>query len=342
MPSLDDLIKDMNKSAKTEIIQYGIPEYEHCTRIPFTSPRMNYCTFGGIPIGYLIEFFGEEHGGKTTTALDIVGNYQRMENARKVIYLDVENRLDVEWATKLGVDVESLITVKPTTQSAEELFQFILDFVDTGEVGLFVMDSIPALSSEKELEKQMGEVTVGGVSAPLTVFSRKVEKLCHKHRCTGIGINQLRDKVGSMYGGTTTPGGRGWRHFCTVRMEFRQGSYIDENGKELSKSKADTPSGQVILMSMVKNSTCPPSRRTGSYTIRFDSGVDYIADLLDLAILYGIIEKKGAWFTVLDIETGEVIKDKLQGEHALHSYLEENGEILGLIDKQIMDKMSMS
>ena len=127
--TLDDVIKRINKDAGAEIVSYGIPEREY-VRIPFTSPRMNYCTYGGIPTGRIVEFYGEEHGGKTTTALDIVANYQRMESEketpRRVAYFDSEMTLDVKWAEKLGVDVDDLILLQPEEQSAEEILQDIL------------------------------------------------------------------------------------------------------------------------------------------------------------------------------------------------------------------------
>ena len=105
---LDELVKNINKQQKEEIITQGLSDYSY-RRIPFTSPRMNYCTFGGIPVGKITEFYGEEHGGKTTTALDIVANYQRMEDARDVLYIDAENTLDIEWARKIGVEVEKIM-----------------------------------------------------------------------------------------------------------------------------------------------------------------------------------------------------------------------------------------
>ena len=108
MTKMDELIKQVNKDAKEEIMSIGLNDYNY-KRIPFTSPRMNYCTYGGLPVGKLIEFYGEEHGGKTTTALDIVANYQHGEDARGVLYIDAENTLDYEWAKKLGVDVELMI-----------------------------------------------------------------------------------------------------------------------------------------------------------------------------------------------------------------------------------------
>lgn len=342
MSKLDEVIKGMNKKAgeENDIVTLGLPSYQH-NKIPFTSPRMNYCTFGGLPVGKLIEFFGEEHGGKTTTALDIIANYQRMEGARKVLYVDAENTLDVDWARKLGVDVDNMITFKPTTQSAEEIFQFILDAIDTDEIGLWVLDSIGVLASSQELEKSMEEKTYAGISSALTVFGRKAEMLMQKHQCTGIGINQLRDDLGAMWGGAVkTPGGRAWKHYCCVRMQFSRGKFIDDKGNELSRS-ADTPAGNYVLMSLVKTKSCPPTRRTGFYTLNYEYGIDYLKDLVEVAIKYDIIQKSGAWLSIIDTETGEVL-EKFQGFTKLYAYLEdtENEGILTMIESYIDSKIN--
>lgn len=339
MSRLDDVIREMNKRAKEEVVATGLPTYE-CKRIPFTSPRMNYCTFGGIPVGKLIEFYGEEHGGKTTTALDIIANFQQSEDSRKVLYVDAENTLDDEWARKLGVDVDNMIVFKPTSQSAEEIFQFILDAMESGEIGLWVLDSIPALSSAQELEKTMEEKTYAGISGPLSVFARKAEKIMQQQRCTGIGINQLRDDLGAMFAGATkTPGGRAWKHFCAVRLQFTKGKYIDENGNDLN-SKAESPSGNYVLMSMTKNKSCPPTRRTGFYTLNYEYGIDYLKDLVEVAVKYGIVDKSGAWFSLINPETGEVI-DKVQGLSRVYKYLEDEAheDTLALIESYIDRKI---
>ena len=341
MPKLDDVIKDLNKKSKEEIVTVGLPTYEF-KRIPFTSPRMNYCTFGGIPVGKITEFFGEEHGGKTTTALDIIANYQQSEDTRKVLYIDAENTLDVEWARKLGVDVDNMIVFKPTSQSAEEIFQFILDAIDTGEVGLWVLDSIGVLASAQELDKTMEEKTYAGISGPLTVFGRKVEMLMHRHQCTGIGINQIRDDLGAMWAGAVkTPGGKGWKHYCSCRMQFSKGKYIDDDGNDLN-SKAESPAGNYVLMSLVKAKFCPPTRRTGFYTLNYEYGVDYLKDLVEVAIKYGVINKSGAWFSIIDMETGELIS-KLQGMATVYKYLEnpDNENVLTMIENYVDDQMKM-
>lgn len=330
---MDELIKNMNKAANEQIVTIGLSDYSY-HRIPFTSPRMNYCTFGGIPVGKLIEFYGEEHGGKTTTALDIVANYQNMPEARRVLYVDAENTLDVEWSRKLGVVVEELIILQPKTQSAEEIFQFVCDSVDTGEIGLWVIDSLGALMSQQELDKDMDEKTYAGISQPLTRFSKRVEMLNARHKCTGIGINQLRDNLNSPYGGTKTPGGKAWRHFCSVRMQFTRGKFIDDKGNELTRS-ADTPAGNIVQMSMTKNKTCPPTRRTGFYTLNYEEGIDYLRDLVEVAIRYGIIDKRGGWFSIADTETGEVIADKIQGQANLMDFLDENTDALKRIESLV-------
>lgn len=339
--SLDALIKDINKKAGSNIVTYGIPHREY-KRIPFTSPRMNYCTYGGIPTGRLVEFYGEEHGGKTTTALDIVGNFQQMDG-RKVAYFDSENTLDVEWAIKLGVDVESLILLQPEEQSAEEILQDILDMIDTGEVGLVVLDSIAAMTSAQELEKEVADKTYAGISMPLTRFGREATMLCKKNDCTIIGINQIRDDLGAMYGNAVkTPGGRAWRHLCSIRMQFTRGSFIDERGNEIKRS-SESPVGNKVLMSMTKNKTCPANRRGGYYTINYAYGIDYLADLIEVAIKYDIVQQSGAWFTIINPDTGEAMSEKIQGMPNVYEYLrnEEHEDVLSFIENYIDSKINM-
>lgn len=330
---LDEIMKNANKRFKEEIVTQGLSEYSY-RRIPFTSPRMNYCTFGGIPIGKITEFYGEEHGGKTTTALDIVANYQQMDDGRDVLYVDAENTLDVEWARKIGVDVDKMYILQPKSQSAEEIFQIICDSVDTGEVGLWVLDSIGALLSSQELEKTLEDKTYGGIAKPLTLFGKKVEMLMQRHKCTGIGINQIREDLNSSWGGISTPGGKAWKHFCSVRMQFSRGKFIDEKGNELTRS-AESPVGNIVMMSMTKNKTCPPTRRTGFYTINYEFGIDYLRDLIEVAIKYDIVRKSGAWFDIVDIETGEIIQGKIHGQAAVNEFLDQNEVVKNKVEELV-------
>lgn len=330
---LDEIIKRVNKKADADIFGKGLKEYSY-ERIPFTSPRMNYMTHGGLVVGRLIEFYGEEGGGKTTTALDIVANFQNMFPDREVLYVDVENTLDAVWAQKLGVDVDNIYLYQPESQSAEEIFDFVRECVKSGEVGLWVIDSLAAMLSQQEWEKDIGEATYAGISKSLTRFSKEIELLNKQHRCTGIGINQNRDKVGSMYGGTTTPGGHAWKYFCSSRIEFRKGSYFDEKGNNLTRG-ADTPAGNYVLAHIEKIKTGAPNRKEGQYRIRYDIGIDYLADLVDIAILYNIIDQSGAWFTILDPESGEIIKDKLQGKAKVFDLLDQDPEIAERVEELV-------
>lgn len=330
---LDEVVKSFNKKHKENLIFKGLPEYNY-QRIPFTSPRLNYMTFGGLPVGKLIEFYGEEHGGKTTTALDIVANYQLMENAKEVLWVDCENTFDSVWANKLDVDVESIMMFQPTNQGAEEIFQFVLDAIATDEVGLVVIDSFGVMVSQQALEKDLTEKTYAGISKALTDFGGRAPGLCNKHKCTVIGINQLRDDFNSMFGGTKTVGGRGWKHDVSVRLEFRMGEYIDDKNKKLTRG-AENPAGNKVLVTMKKNKTCPPTRRTGYYTLKYLEGIDYLSDLIEVCMKYGIVDQSGAWFSIVDIDTGEIIVDKLHGQDNVRQYLEDNSEVMARIEELI-------
>ena len=337
---MDDLIKSINKEFKDELIHKGVAEYDY-ERIPFTSPRLNYMTFGGIPKGKLIEFYGEEHSGKKTSSLDIVANYQHMDGAKGILYADLENTLDTVWATKLGVDLDddNFYIFNPTNQGAETIFEKILAMIETDEIGLIIIDSLGVMVSNQALEKSVEEKTYGGISMALTNFSKKAEMLCHKHDCTVIGINQMRADMNSQYGGTTTTGGLAWKHNVAVRLEFRMGKYFDEKGNDLSR-QSENPVGNYVLVSMKKNKTCPPTRRTGFYTLKYASGRDYLGDLIEVALKYGIIDRAGAWFSIIDHNTGEVLA-KLQGQSKVSEFLadEQNIEVLKMIEDFVNKKI---
>lgn len=336
---IDTLVKNINKKSGAEIAHLGLSTDVHYTRIPFTSPRMNYCTYGGIPEGRIIEYSGEEHGGKTTTALDNLAQFQQMDD-RAALYLDAENTLDAEWAEKLGVDLSRVYIIQPEFESAEEQLDMVLDFILSGKIGFAVVDSVPALIPAKELEGDLSDATYAGNSMPITKFIKKAEMLCKKNRCTLIMINQLRDDLKSMFPTTKTPGGRALKHFCSVRMEFRRGNFINEKGEEIKRS-SDSPAGNIVLMTMDKNKTCPPNRRGGFYTLNYAYGIDYLADLIEVALKYDVISQSGAWFTVQNPDTGEIMSEKIQGQSAVYTYLqdESNEVTLTFIEEYINSKI---
>jgi recombination protein RecA len=389
MSKLDILVKQINKQAKEDIASRGIPT-RHFQKIPFSSPMVNYMTYGGVPRGRIIEFAGEENGGKTTTALDIVANAQKLfdkeyENeleslqlddgsknlskeqqtrlnylhdrgVKKVVYCDCENTLDVEWAEKLGVDTDDIILLKPMSQTAEQIFEMLLQMIETDEVGLVVLDSLGVMLSAQAYEKTMEEKTYGGIAAPLTLFSKKAELLCTKYDCTLIGINQMREDM-SGFGRFTTTGGKGWKHNCSLRLAFRKGDYIDENNNSIKRSST-SPAGNLIEIAIEKTKVCKPDRRNGYYTLNYTNGVDIISDTVELATYYDIIQKGGSWYSIIDTETGEIMQAenyigvdeennpqiemidlKFQGRPALLECLKQDEELFNLIYEQVMKKL---
>lgn len=375
MSKLDMLIKDFNKQYKEEIAARGIPKIE-TQKIPFSSPRANYMTYGGIPRGRIIEFAGEEGGGKTTTALDITANaqvlfkqewedevkeleelekpkkeqstrldYLKSRGPKHIVYADCENTLDEEWSRLLGVNPDEMILLKPMSQSAEQIFEMLLQMIETDEVGLVIIDSLGVMLSAQAYEKSMEEKTYGGIAAALTLFSKKAELLCTKYNCTLIGINQMRENMNSPYGGMITTGGKGWKHNCSMRLMFQKGSYIDERGNDLKRG-AESPAGNLVMINIAKTKVCKPDRRVGFYTLNYHTGIDIIADTMETALRYGIIQQAGSWFNFVDIDTGEIISDdegeviKLQGKPNVIEYLEDNQYLLEEITNKINSKIN--
>ena len=391
MSKLDVLVKQINKQYHEDIASRGIPE-RHFEKIRFSSPLANYMTYGGIPRGRIVEFAGEENGGKTTTALDVVANAQRLflreyedeivelsdikqrnneQNTRlhyleergvqKVVYCDCENTLNVEWARKLGVDTDDMVLLKPMSQTAEQIFEMLLQMMDTDEVGLVVIDSLGVMISQQAYEKTIEEKTYGGIAAPLTLFSKKAELLCTKYNCTLIGINQVREDM-SGFGQMITTGGKGWKHNCSLRLAFKKGDYIDKNNTPISRG-ATSPAGNKVNIAIVKTKVCNPDRRNGYYTLNYNNGVDILNDTVELACYYDIIQKSGSWYSIIDIETGEIMveaitegepirgkngsiknatewKDlKFQGKLALLDFLKENKSEFELIYKQVLKRL---
>lgn len=389
MSKLDILVNQINKQYKEEIASKGLP-VKYFEKIPFSSPLANYMTYGGIPRNRIIEFAGEENGGKTTTALDIVANAQKLfereytdeiaelslldpdkktnklklerlkylteRGIQKIVYCDCENTLDVEWAQKLGVNTDDMIILKPMSQTAEQIFEMLLQMMETDEVGLVVIDSLGVMLSAQAYEKTMEEKTYGGIAAPLTLFSKKAELLCTKYNCTLIGINQMREDM-SGFGQQITTGGKGWKHNCSLRLMFRKGDYIDENNNTLRRS-CDSPAGNQINIAIAKTKVCKPDRRNGYYTLNYTNGVDIIADTIELAIYYDIIQKGGSWFTIIDTETGEIMQKevytgydemgnpdyekedlKFQGKASLIEFLKEDNEIFDIIYNKVMQEL---
>ena len=354
MSKLDELIKNINKQYKEEIMFKGdksnLVKYE---LVPFSSPRLNYMLYGGLPMGRMIEFAGPEKSGKTTTALDMAKNCQKKFQEeyefakskknlkdgeiirRKVCFVDAENTFDIEWANKLGVDVDDLIFIRPQEQYAEQLFDILKSVVETGEVGLIILDSIAQLVSKAAMEESMEKKQYGGIALALTKFCNIVVPLLGKYNCMCIAINQVREDLGNPYNDFITPGGRGFKHNCSIRLMFRQGSFIDSNNRELSRG-AENPAGNLVNVRIEKSKVCRSDRRLGYYTLKYLDGIDYISDTIDVLIQKSVIIQRGSYFDLINPETGEVLYDgKIQGRPALINLLREDENLFELLKQFI-------
>ena len=345
MGRLDSLIKEINKEYKEEIAFNGndaaLRKYE---LVPFSSPRLNYMLYGGLPMGRMIEFAGAERSGKTTTALDMVKQCQikfeeeakkNKTEKRRVCFVDAENTFDVDWATKLGVKVKDLLLIKPQEQYAEQIFEIMKTVIETGEVGLIVLDSVAQLVSKSAFEEDIEKKQYGGIAMSLTKFCNIVVPLLGKYNCMCIMINQVREDLNNPYNEFITPGGRGFKHNCSVRLMFQQGNFIDVNNKELTRG-AENPSGNLVKVKIEKSKVCRSDRRVGFYTLNYLNGIDYISDTIDVLMQLGAILQRGSYYDIINPETGEVLyEEKIQGKPNLIKVIKENKDLYKKLESLI-------
>jgi len=338
MSQIDILMKDLNKKYG-DIASYGVKKTEY-DKIPFTSPRLNYMCFGGLPTGRIYEFAGPEGSGKTTTAMDIIKNAQKKykDTGKKILFVDEEGTFDYVWANKIGVDTNDLLIITPETMVAEEVFNIMREFIATGEICLAVLDSVATLVPKQLYGEDMEKKAYGGIAIALTRFCNEIKGLLIKYDCTLIMINQVRDDLNSMFGGTITPGGRAFKHACSGRFEFRKGKFIDDSGKELTNN-AENPAGNLVHVVIKKTKVFEPTRRVGYYTIKYLTGPDFTSDYIDVGLQVGVINQRGAYFDIIDTSTGEVLnEDKIQGKPKLKEQLEAHPEWIELIDNAMNGK----
>jgi len=362
--NLDVLMKDINKKYKDEIVTKGCTRTK-MKRIPFTSPRLNYMTYGGIAIGKATELYGGEGSGKTTTALDLVKNAQfvaqqeyddkvkeletliinekkekkikeyteqlELLQPRKVVYVDAENTLDEDWAKLLGVDLVNLIILRPQEQTAEEITQMILDIIKTGDCILTVLDSIPCLVSQQIYDEDMDKKMYGGIASVMATFSSKVSGILYKYETALVMINQMRENLASPYGGTKTPGGKALKHLYALRLEFRKGVSLNAEGRDIKKSEP-TPKGNIVDVLIEKTKICKPDRKIGYYTLMYDYGIDYILDTIDMALLLNTITTSGAWFYYGD--------EKFQGKSSLIEYFRNNKQLFEILENNLKEVLN--
>jgi recombination protein RecA len=332
MAEIDNLIAEVNKKYKTQIIRKA-SDIKSIEFIPYTSPQMNYLTRGGIPVGRMIEYVGLPQSGKTTTALDGIANYQKQYPDRYSVYLDAENTLEKEWGVTLGVNWDKVILIQPESEYGELLLDMILDYIRSDKVGMVVLDSVPFIIPKAVQEKGLDEKSYGGNSALIKSFCDKVIPLLHKHECTFIMLNQLRENIGNMYKPYKIPCGTALAHACSQILWFTKGSLLDDKYKEVSGGY-NNPVGNLVSVKMEKNKVTKNDRRLGTYTLNYSSGVDEVKDILDMGISLGIIVQAGAWFKAVKSDGTEA---KMQGFNGVQEFYYNDLAELEYLRKQVYE-----
>ena len=315
MSEIDDLVASVNKKYKTNIVRKA-SELKSVEFIPYSSPKMNYLTRGGVPVRRMIELVGFPQSGKTTTTLDVVANFQKKYPDKYCVYLDAENTIDKEWGETLGVDWSKVILIQPESEYGEELLDMLLDYIRSGKIGLAVLDSAPFIVPKAVQEKGLDEKSYGGNSALMKAFCDKVIPLCKKFECTFLMLNQLRENMGNPYKPYKIPCGTAIAHASSQILWFTKGSLLDEKGEEKSNTYSD-PVGNVVNVRVEKNKVTKNDRRLDSYTLNYFRGVDDGTDTIDLGIKLNVIEQSGAWFKVPVSDGSE---KKLQGRAGVINY----------------------
>ena len=277
---------------------------------------------GGLPRGRIVEIFGPESSGKTTLCLSIIAEIQRQGG--NAVFVDVEHALDPRYSKVVGVDLDNLLVSQP--ESGEDALNIVETLIRSGAVDVVVIDSVAALVSKQELDGQMGDATVGVQARMMSQAMRRLTAAIIRTNCICIFTNQIREKIGVMFGSPeTTPGGRALKFFSSVRIDIRRIGQIKE------------PSGKVIgnrtKVKVVKNKVAPPFTEC-EFDIMYTEGISRSGSVLDLGIEHKILEKKGAWIAY----NGQLIG---QGREAAKDYLIKNPKVLEELQKTIMEKVQV-
>ncbi len=275
---------------------------------------------GGVPRGRIIEIFGPESSGKTTLALTITAQAQKLGGL--AAFIDAEHALDSVYAKKLGVDTDNLIISQPDT--GEQALEITETLVRSGALDIIVIDSVAALVPKSEIEGEMGDAQMGLQARLMSQAMRKLTGVISKSHVCVIFINQIREKIGVMFGNPeTTTGGRALKFYSSVRLDIRRVASV-KDGDEVTGSR--------VKVKVVKNKVAPPFREA-EFDIMYGSGISTEGDLADVAINLGLIEKSGTWFTVGS--------ERMQGRENLKRFLLENQDVLKDLDQKVRKKVGL-
>jgi recombination protein RecA len=330
--SKDDKLKALESAVSNIEKQFGKGSI---MKLGTTDTHMNVATYptgslsldialglGGIPKGRVIEVYGPESSGKTTVALHMVAEVQKKGGI--AAFIDAEHALDPAYARKIGVDIDNLYISQP--DNGEQGLEITETMVRSGAVDIIIVDSVAALTPRAEIEGDMGDTHVGLQARLMSQALRKLTAVISKTSCTVIFINQLREKVGVMFGSPeTTPGGRALKFYSTIRMDVRRIEALKQGGEMV---------GNRTRIKVVKNKIAPPFKEA-EFDIMFGQGVSREGDVLDLAVNEDIINKSGSWYAYKDTKIG-------QGRENAKIFLKENPDIFNEVERLVREKFDLA
>lgn len=321
--ALDQAFKNIEKKyGKGAIMKMGEAPKVSIEAIPTGAINLDVALgIGGLPRGRVVEIFGPESSGKTTLALHIVAEDQKLGHT--AAFIDAEHALDAEYARNLGVDIDNLILSQPDT--GEQGLDIAESLVRSGAVDLIIIDSVAALVPRAEIEGEMGDSHVGLQARLMSQALRRLTGVISKSNTTVVFINQLREKVGVMFGSPeTTPGGRALKFYSSVRLDIRRVKTITQGEASI---------GSRTRVKIVKNKVAPPFKVV-EFDIMYGKGISKSGTLLDTAVDEDIVEKAGSWFSYKGEKLG-------QGRENVKQYLEDNPEIMAQVEEEVRAKFEI-
>ena len=309
--AVDQIEKQFGKGS---IMRLGEAHSTNVETIPTGSVSLDLALGGGIPRGRVVEIYGPESSGKTTVCLHAVAEVQK--SGGTAAFIDAEHALDPAYAKRLGVDTDSLLISQP--DSGEQALEILETLVRSNAVDIVVVDSVAALVPQAEIEGDMGDAHMGLQARLMSQALRKLTGIISRTKCTVVFVNQLRMKIGVMFGNPeTTTGGNALKFYASVRMDIRRIAQI---------KSGDTVVGNHVRVKVVKNKIAPPFREA-EFDIMYNEGISKAGDLIDLAVAKGVVDKQGAWYQY----DGQKIA---QGREAAKAYLKENPKVFDKIAKE--------
>lgn len=314
------LLQIEKQFGKGSIMKLGDSHHENVAAIPTGALSLDIATgIGGIPRGRIVEIYGPESSGKTTLTLNIISRIQSVGGV--AAFIDAEHALDPQYAQKIGVKVDDLLISQP--DSGEQALQIAEMLVRSNAVDLIIVDSVAALVPRAEIEGEMGQSQMGLQARLMSQAMRKLTAIINKSKTCIIFINQLREKIGIMFGNPeTTPGGKALKFYASMRLDIR---------RIASLKKGDEIIGNRVRVKVVKNKVAAPFRQA-EFDILFSEGISRSANIVELGIQYQIIEKSGTWLAYNNEKLG-------QGKDAARMFLKENPKLLEEIEKKVWEKI---